>query len=64
MALAVLSGDCAGEELYCKASHTLRVGFDLELAEGEKVSVLIELDDTFGDEDAELHVAIADTADL
>ena len=36
IALAVLSGDCAGEELYCKASHTLRVGFDLELAESER----------------------------
>ena len=56
-----LGKECSGASC---ADHTLRVGFALELAEGEQVSVLLELDDTFGGEDAKLHVAIADTADL
>lgn len=61
IALAVLSGDCTGEELACRASTTTRVGFDLELSAGEQVTVLMELDERVGDSDMDLSFAIADS---
>src|SRR5690606_16477013 len=48
VSLSVLSGDCKGEELFCKSSITTRVGFDLELKAGQEVTVMMELDDRVG----------------
>jgi hypothetical protein len=61
ISLAVLSGDCTSEELFCKSSPTTRVGFDLELTAGQEVTVLLELDDRVGEDDMELSVSVTDS---
>ena len=53
-----------GEELACKATHTARVGFDLDLAANEQVTLLIDLDETFLDDDAQVEVTVLDTAEF
>jgi hypothetical protein len=61
VSLSVLSGDCRGEEVFCKSSITTRVGFDLDLTAGQEVTVMIELDDRVGAEDTEIFFAVLDS---